>query len=499
MKRYVPFLLPALTLLFAAVFLFHRLGVHPLGKFDEARRAVNAFEMASGQAHPLVPTYAGLPDHWGTKPPLLVWLQSGSMELFGPTAFAVRFPSAIAGLLLVALLLYWGRRDWGTYLVGALAAVYVLGNAEFMSSHGLRTGDFDALLTLFLTAQLCFLASYAERRDRRSLLLFGGALLLAGWTKGIAGCLFLPGVGLWLLGPSRIRLLARPAPYIVGFVALLLIAIYYPVREMVDPGYLDLVWNNELGGRFGRSNEGHTGPWYFYLDALFFDEGALYLNLLLIPALLPLLHKPSAATRLIALTAVAYLVIISVSATKIFWYKSPLLPLLGLLLGAGAERWWRDYRAGERRRAESLGFAVLLVVATLLALRVTWRQAHLHLPLRNFTAAVPTHYPAFTDPAFAGDRTLLLGDYQPEARFYAYAASAGGDSVGLAYTVLPPAGVGNLERSDIRFRVGEKVAVCTTPDWNFLHARVEVRTLAQAENCRLFEVTALRPESATQE
>ena len=499
MKRYAPFLLPALTLLFAAVFLFHRLGVHPLGKYDEARRAVNAFEMAAGQAHPLVPTYAGQPDHWGTKPPLLVWLQSGSMELFGPTAFAVRFPSAVAGLLLVALLLYWGRRDWGTYLVGAVGAVYVLGNAEFMSSHGLRTGDFDALLTLFLTAQLYFLAGYAERRDRTSLLLFGAALWLAGWTKGIAGCLFLPGIGLWLLGPSRRSLLARPALYGVGVLALGLVFVYYPVREWVDPGYLDLVWNNELGGRFGRSSEGHTGPWYFYLDALFYDEGALYLNLLLIPALLPLLYRPSAATRLIGLTAIAYLIVISVSATKIFWYKSPLLPLLGMLLGAGTYRWLRDFRTGERRRAETLGFAVLLLVAAICALRVTWRQAHSHLPLRNFTAAVPTHYPAFTDPAFTGDRTLLLAGYQPEARFYAYAASARGDAVNLSYTVLPPAGVGNLESSEVTFRVGERVAVCTTPDWNFLHARAEVRTLARADNCRLFEITALRPESAVGE
>ena len=499
MKRYVPFLLPALTLLFAVVFLFHRLGDHPLGKYDESRRAVNAFEMATGQAHPLVPTYAGLPDHWGTKPPLLVWLQSGSMELFGPTAFAVRFPSAVAGLLLVALLLYWGRRDWGTYMVGAVAAVYVLGNAEFMSSHGLRTGDFDALLTLLLTAQLCFIAGYAERRDRPSLLLFGLALLLAGWTKGIAGCLFLPGIGLWLLGPSRLRLLARPMLYVVGLLALLLIFAYYPLRELVDPGYLDLVWNNELGGRFGRSNEGHTGPWYFYLDALFFDEGSLYLNLLLLPALLPLLHRPSSATRLVAVVAITYLVVITVSATKIFWYKSPLLPLLGLLLGAGAERWWRGFRTGERPRAESLGFGVLLLVAAFFALRVTWRQAHLHLPLRNFTAAVPTHYPAFTDPAFTGDRTLLVAGYQPEARFYAYAASAAGDSVRLAYTVLPPAGVGNLASSEVAFRVGERIAVCTTPDWNFLHARAEVRTLAQADNCRLFEITALRAQPVSEQ
>ena len=50
--------------------LFLRLDSRPLREWDEARNAVNAYEMSkSGQF--LIKTYEGQPDLWETKPPLL--------------------------------------------------------------------------------------------------------------------------------------------------------------------------------------------------------------------------------------------------------------------------------------------------------------------------------------------------------------------------------------------------------------------------------------------
>ncbi|RPI04250.1 MAG: hypothetical protein EHM71_13820, partial [Zetaproteobacteria bacterium] len=51
--------------------------------------------------------YQGQP--YVNKPPLYFWLMALSMHAWGPTEFAVRFPSATFGLLTVALVYVCGR------------------------------------------------------------------------------------------------------------------------------------------------------------------------------------------------------------------------------------------------------------------------------------------------------------------------------------------------------------------------------------------------------
>ncbi|MEM6771496.1 MAG: glycosyltransferase family 39 protein, partial [Bacteroidota bacterium] len=173
--------------------------------YDEARRAVSAAEMARGDAHWLVPTYNGAPDHWGTKPALLVLCQAFWMKIFGVGELAVRLPSALATLLLCGLMIWWGRRAWGGALAGAMGGLFVLCCWEFMGNHGARTGDFDAMLTLFLTAQVVAFHQWVASGKTKWLWAAGGAVFLAGLSKGIAGGFFLPGIGLWLLATTEGR------------------------------------------------------------------------------------------------------------------------------------------------------------------------------------------------------------------------------------------------------------------------------------------------------
>ena len=484
--RKLALLLPFLTLILAAFLLFHRLGRHELGKYDEARRGVNAIEMTGGGVHPLVPTYAGKPDHWGTKPPLLVWAQVAAMHFFGTTRFAVRFPSAVATLALVVLLLYWSHRAWGGYLAGAVAAAYTLGSAEFMSSHGARTGDFDALLTLFLAAQLYFIDAYVQSGKRRELWMFGLSLALAGWTKGVAGCFFLPGIGLWLLArPEARRLLARPGIWVAGLGGLGTILLYYVLRELVDPGYLQLVWDNELGGRYLNVSEGHDGAWYYYLDALWFDEGNYWQNFLIVPAVATLLGRRLPAAQLVGLVLASFLLVLSLGSTKLFWYKGPALPLIGMILGGAAAHWWR-LAAGRRRRwPEGAFLLTLLATATTYALLVTYEQAHFHRPLRNFTAAVAPYAPAFGPAGLPQPFTLLAHGYQPEARFYVAGAQVQGDSVSMGYTLAPPMNVTGRWLPPEALSPGQRVVVCHVNDWNYVDKGWSFRDLKQVERCKL--------------
>src|ERR1700722_19532584 len=84
----------------------------PIALWDESRLAVNALEM-SQRGFGLVTTYGFQPDLWNTKPPLLIWLEAGSMHLFGASEWALRLPSLLAGLATLVLVLRFSLRLGG--------------------------------------------------------------------------------------------------------------------------------------------------------------------------------------------------------------------------------------------------------------------------------------------------------------------------------------------------------------------------------------------------
>ena len=86
-----------LFLLLAAVFLYWDAANSPITLWDESRNIVSALEMRQTGLS-LVTTYGYAPDLWNTKPPLLIWLIYASVELFGPTVWALRLPSMLASL-----------------------------------------------------------------------------------------------------------------------------------------------------------------------------------------------------------------------------------------------------------------------------------------------------------------------------------------------------------------------------------------------------------------
>ena len=70
--------LGALLALWAGV-LVERYDAVPLQLWDESRNANNALELAlsaRGLSGWRAPTFGGAPDHWNTKPPLLIWLMA---------------------------------------------------------------------------------------------------------------------------------------------------------------------------------------------------------------------------------------------------------------------------------------------------------------------------------------------------------------------------------------------------------------------------------------
>src|ERR671939_1094138 len=89
---------------------FFRLGATPLLDPDEPVYGQIAREMVRS-GNWLTPHLAGRP--WFDKPPLFYWASAAAMALLGPTELAARLPSALAAVLLMALVFAVGQRLFG--------------------------------------------------------------------------------------------------------------------------------------------------------------------------------------------------------------------------------------------------------------------------------------------------------------------------------------------------------------------------------------------------
>lgn len=325
-------------LLFSFFPLFVNLDKLPIRLFDESRLANSALEM--NRTHEfLVVKYKGEPEMWSTKPPLMIWCQVIFMKLIGETEWAVRLPSAISGLLIILILYLFLWKTKGSVFFGLFSSLILVATPGFITEHGTRTGDYDAMLVLFLMLQFCCYYFYLEKANNPKILycLFV-FIILAVYTKGIAGFMLLPGLFLYTLYKKRLKFILLQKHFWTGilFTACFIFG-YYLLREVFNPGYINKVIENEITYRYFEVNEGHVGDWNFYLLYLR-DIGYAWWYFIAAAGILTIFTFHSVMLRnLVLYTAInllVFLIIISCSETKIEWYVLPLFPLLAIMGGA---------------------------------------------------------------------------------------------------------------------------------------------------------------------
>lgn len=349
--------------LFALMF---GLGRPPFQIWDEGRILINTLEMAqSGQW--MATTFEGKPEFWNTKPPLLHWLQWASAFLFGWNEWGLRLPSAASALGVVLLILGISKGILGSYRYGFAAGLVLIVLPGYVGFHASRTADYDALLSLGTTGAFLSLWLAAER-DSRYLLLTWFFLTLAVLTKGIAGLLIAPGLACIALLRYRAIPWLQTRWFWLGFVFFVFVILaYYLGRDSLQSGYLEAVWNNELGGRFAQTNEGHDHPWYYYLGVLVRHVGFGGGFLLLFGVVLAV-KAESDRVRLAArdaLIAALFLgVVLSSSQSKLDWYLVPMHPLLALAAGLGWADWLGDFKTLSYPKKSAVFVLILLFFAT---------------------------------------------------------------------------------------------------------------------------------------
>jgi putative flippase GtrA len=337
-----------LALITALVALFYRLTALPIELWDESRLANNALEM-SQTGLSFITTYQWLPDHWNTKPPLLIWIMAATMKVAGINELSVRLPSVIAALATLSLVYWFIVRHFRLPVQALLTVLFILAAPGYVLFHGARSGNYDALLTLFTTVYLlsAFLFMEGEERNRwKYFSVMVVAIIATFYTKSIQGLIFLPALFAYALANGHVKMILRKRYFYIGCILVLASSIfYYWFRNKIDPGYFSAAQANDLGGRYSVPQEGHDGSPFYYLrkSIRFFPW--------LIPSLVIgaylCLRGPRELKKFalfISMALVSYFLVISSASTKLVWYATPIVPLSAILCAFGvgklaATRW----------------------------------------------------------------------------------------------------------------------------------------------------------------
>jgi 4-amino-4-deoxy-L-arabinose transferase-like glycosyltransferase len=326
-------LAPLAPLLLAAaiyVGLFFRLGAFPLFDVDEGAFSEATREMLARGDY--VSTWLnGLPRF--DKPILTYWLQALSVTLFGLDEFALRLPSALAGLCWIAAIFGFVRRhaDAAAGYAAALIAATTLGVVVIG-----RGAIADALLNLFLAlAMFDIYRSQVDPQARiryRAFLWMGLGMLTKGPVALLVPC-GASALAFALQGQGRAWWRAALDPR--GWLILVAVAGPWYLLEYQRQGeaFLAGFFMRHNVERFMSPLQGHSGKLFYYLPVvplLVLPYTGLFLRVL--PGLRRLRRSP--LESFLWCWFLFVFVFFSLAGTKLPHYllygTTPLLVLMGL-------------------------------------------------------------------------------------------------------------------------------------------------------------------------
>ncbi len=268
-------LLPLSLFALGLVVLFPNLGSLPLIDWDENIYAEASRQMVERGDY-LNVFINGHP--FAEKPPFFFWLQSLSYHLWGVNEFAARFPSALAGFLMVGWLYLVGSRVSGKRL-GALWAVMYL--TAFLPSILGRAAVIDHTFNFFIAVATFLLYAYDRIMQETDPL----KVHPSPWLP-LVGASVAMGVAVMTKGPlgGVIPLVAfasykvfSPNPrvpwghfFACGAISLTLALSWYLMNWITYGNeFIEGFIRFQLS-LFSRPLESHSGPWFYHLGVAVF-------------------------------------------------------------------------------------------------------------------------------------------------------------------------------------------------------------------------------------
>ena len=205
----------------------------------------------------------------------------------------------------------------------------------YIREHVVRTGDQDVLYVFFLLMQVFFFILYQRDERQKHLWLLGAAVLATFLVKSIMAFFLFPAFLLFTALRQRWALFLRnPAFYTVLLLGLLSIAGYYLVMESITKGFFEMVLET-VWGRYISVRDEQKLPVTYYATQFLTYRFLPWWALLFLGLLRFSRPRVPVARDLLALLWLAlpsFLLIITLSRTKLQWYDAALYPLAALIV-----------------------------------------------------------------------------------------------------------------------------------------------------------------------
>ncbi|WP_288408923.1 ArnT family glycosyltransferase [Acinetobacter soli] len=246
-----------------SVWLFICATVRFLSIPDEGRYAdISRHMFESGDW--LVPRLDGLP--FIHKPPMLHWLSSIAMHIFGVHVWVVRLvPILAASLLLIGTYLF--VRKYLSQKIAELSILMMATNLLFFGSS--QYVNHDLLLATGITLSVFCLVDFSLC-NRKAMLFLGYFFAASAFlTKGLIGIL-IPGMIVlpWLLYTRQYkRIPAFFNPFALLFLAALTLPWLYQMQQ-IYPDFLHYFFIDQQFNRFHSNQFNNKQSWFFYLVIL---------------------------------------------------------------------------------------------------------------------------------------------------------------------------------------------------------------------------------------
>jgi len=332
-KKNLPIYYHILVLSLLAYFIvFLKIGSFNMRWWDESIFAVNTYEMMHNGKY-FSAYFDGIADLYNRKPPLINWIQIAFIKTFGYNELALRLPSAIAAYLSVIAVFVFIYKSFNTVWAW-ISALILLTSFGFIHFHTARTADSDSLLTFFLLmSNICFI-NYFFKNKKATILYFLIFITLAFATKTYASLLFTPAYLIILIQQKKLKEFIFNWYFVLGVFILISssISLIY-LREIDTPGFLKASVINDAGSLFFVIDN-HRESATFYLDNLFRLRFSIWAVFFVIGSLLIYFSKSKIEKIVVfsmLLLVLVYLIIISVSITKLEWYDMPIYPYLSII------------------------------------------------------------------------------------------------------------------------------------------------------------------------
>ncbi|MES2678712.1 MAG: glycosyltransferase family 39 protein [Bacteroidota bacterium] len=253
--------------LIAAVIFIPFIGNCPLFDWDEVNFAECAREMVTSGNYSLV--QLNYRPFW-EKPPLFIWLQAASMNLFGVNEFAARFPNAICSIVSLVSIFMAGKKFHSIHfgaLWSFLYAATLLPHLYFKS--GLIDPWFNLFIFLSLYHCIQFLNNPSGKKQIVNALVAGLFLGLAVLTKGPAALVIVAlTLGCFILWNRQFGVLLSRSFLIFVVTTLFISGSWFLIEYLKGNGKLISEFVTYQLRLFETGDSGHDGPFIYHFVVL---------------------------------------------------------------------------------------------------------------------------------------------------------------------------------------------------------------------------------------